>query len=99
MLKDKEFINDAKTPEMRDFLEMFVNSQLFEVFISKKLTPGAKFGLMFDEAIRQDQIQNLQNPSSSPKVTTIKQLSNLLCFFKYQIGAFLRIIFFCLHRK
>lgn len=62
---------------MKEFLEMFANSQLFEVFISKKLTPGAKFGLMFDEAIRQDQIQNKQNLCNSPKTTTVKQLSNL----------------------
>lgn len=62
---------------MRKFLDAFTKTQLFEVFIGKKLTPGVKFGLMFDEAIRQEEICYNRHSVvvSSPKAITIRQLS------------------------
>ena len=45
----------------------------------------SNFGMMFDEAIREDQGLNALNllkpPSNSPKLKKIKQLSKL--FYKY----------------
>lgn len=74
---------------------MFTKTQLFEVFVTKKLTPGLKFGLMFDEAIKDDQAQNAISSSkahsSSPKVT-IKQLSNNI-FIWIQLSNFFLILF------
>jgi hypothetical protein len=63
---------------MKSFLEIFTKTQLFEVFLTKKLTPNLNFGAMFDEAIREDQCQNEQRSkplTNSPKIKKIKQLS------------------------
>ena len=82
--QDKEFIESASTPELKSFLEIFTKTQLFEVFLTKKLTPNLNFGAMFDEAIREDQSQsslNLTKPvSNSPKIKKIKQLSTYFMF-------------------
>jgi len=46
---------------LREFLEWFVQTQLFEVFITRKLNPDLKFGLMFDEEV-------LNFEKSQPKI-------------------------------
>jgi hypothetical protein len=55
------------------FLDKFTKTQLFEVFINKKLTLGNKFGMCFDEAIGD--ALGMKNINCSPKLT-IKQISN-----------------------
>lgn len=60
-------------------MEWFVHTQLFDVFITKKLDPDHKFGVMFDE-----EIDNMNEASNSDTIYNnnrgnnmrIKQLSN-----------------------
>ncbi len=77
-------MNDASYQDLRRFLDIFTKTQLFEVFINKKLTLGNKFGMCFDEAIREEYSIsniNLRNINCSPKLT-IKQISNTFCIIK-----------------
>ena len=64
---------------------MFTKTQLFDVFITKKLALGNKFALTFDEAIKEENNLSLLkqiNNNNSPKLT-IKQLSKRkLLFFR-----------------
>ncbi|CAF0993496.1 unnamed protein product [Brachionus calyciflorus] len=83
IFKYAQFVNEAKTSELRKFLENFTQSQLFEVFVTKKIKSGFNFGLMFDDAIRLEQSQNTKFNASNapPKITpTLKNLSKF--YFK-----------------
>ena len=51
MFQSKEFVKAASNKDLEEFLEWFTSTQLFEVFITKKLNPNLKFSIMFDEAI------------------------------------------------
>lgn len=66
---------------MNRFLDWFTQTQLFDVFITKKLTPNLKFGLMFDNAITENMYKvkiDSKYKDSSPKLRKIKQLSKIL---------------------
>ena len=50
--KHEEFKNESPNLEIRNFLIWFVRTQMFEIFIAKKLDPYQKFAQMFDEAVK-----------------------------------------------
>ncbi|RNA39384.1 suppression of tumorigenicity 5 -like [Brachionus plicatilis] len=75
----KDFIDASNNSEIRNFLINFTQSQLFEVFISKKMQSGLNFGLMFDEAIKQENAQR-NKLLTTPKTLPIKHLGKF--YFK-----------------
>ena len=77
--KYKEFVNDATNLEIRQFLDWFVKTQLFEVFLTKKSNPEQKFAQMFEASIQETNgtIQTSFKLNPVSKIQKTKNLSKL----------------------
>ena len=66
--------------EIQEFLMWFTKTQIFEVFISQKSAPNAQFGLIFDEAIKENKNSVMNtNIEMNQKIKTVKQISIRHC--------------------
>jgi len=70
----------APTDELKEFLEWFVQTQLFDVFITRKLNPDLIFGRMFDEEVSNYEKTRTrvrqQQPLSKTTLARVRYLSN-----------------------